>query len=128
MTWTCPLSRSVNAGGTARYGTCTMSTPAIILNSSPATGAPLPLPSDAKLRGSSFGEGGLHNVIDLCSSLTIDFSQDTHLHFLCRAFIMSVYLLGDPQKVFHCLVRSQSRCLFHQRLLYDRVQQPKCQT
>ena len=37
MTWTCPLIRSVSAGAEPRYGTCTMFTPVIILNISPAT-------------------------------------------------------------------------------------------
>ena len=48
-TCTCPPSRSVSAGPPPRYGTCTMSAPAIILNSSPATCGVLPLPADAML-------------------------------------------------------------------------------
>ena len=49
MTCTCPPSRSVSAGAAPRYGTCTMSTPAIILNSSPATWGAVPLPAEAML-------------------------------------------------------------------------------
>ena len=49
MTWTCPLIRSVSAGTELRYGTCTMLTPVIILNISPATCPALPIPGDAIL-------------------------------------------------------------------------------
>ena len=49
MTCTWPPSRSVSAGTEPRYGTCTMSTPAIILNSSPATWRRFRLPADAML-------------------------------------------------------------------------------
>src|SRR5262249_52153420 len=44
---TCPLSRSVSPAGEPRYGTCTMSTPAITLNNSPAMWSEVPLPADA---------------------------------------------------------------------------------
>jgi hypothetical protein len=40
---TCPPSRSVSAGPAPRYGTWAMSTPVIILNSSPATWDAVPL-------------------------------------------------------------------------------------
>src|SRR5262245_42361636 len=36
-------------GPAPRYGTCTMSTPASILNSSPAMWGPVPVPGDAML-------------------------------------------------------------------------------
>ena len=49
VTCTCPPSRSVRAGPAPRYGMCTMSTPAIILNSSPAMWLPAPVPADAML-------------------------------------------------------------------------------
>src|SRR5262249_5651781 len=49
ITCTCPLIRSVSAGATPRYGTCTMSTPVIILNSSPAIWEGVPIPPDAIL-------------------------------------------------------------------------------
>ena len=46
---TCPPSRSLVAGGLPLYGTCTISTPAMILNSSPERWEPVPLPAVAKL-------------------------------------------------------------------------------
>jgi DNA-binding transcriptional LysR family regulator len=49
ITWTWPPSRSISAGAPPRYGTWSMSMPAIILNSSPSTWSELPLPLDAKL-------------------------------------------------------------------------------
>src|SRR5260370_31200517 len=49
MTCTCPPMRSVSADGAPRYGTCSMLTPVIILNSSPVTCATEPLPAEAKL-------------------------------------------------------------------------------
>src|SRR6516225_6924394 len=49
ITCTWPPSRSVVAGAPPRYGTWTMSTPAIILNSSPTTCCGVPLPADAML-------------------------------------------------------------------------------
>ena len=73
MTSTCPPSRSVSAGPAPRYGTCTMSTPVIILNSSPPTWIEVPLPADAMLTlpglclgiGDEFGNGlGRNRRID----------------------------------------------------------------
>ena len=49
MTWTCPLSRSVTAAATLRYGTWTILMPVMALNSSPLTWGVLPLPGDAML-------------------------------------------------------------------------------
>jgi len=49
VTCTCPPIRLVSEGPAPRYGTCTMSTPAIILNSSPAMWGPVPVPGDAML-------------------------------------------------------------------------------
>src|SRR5262249_60257489 len=44
---TCPPTRSVSMGPEPRYGTWSKSTPAIILNNSPATGDVEPTPNDA---------------------------------------------------------------------------------
>src|SRR5262249_287625 len=44
---TCPAMRSVTIGALPRYGTCTMFTPVIILNSSPATGEYVAVAYDA---------------------------------------------------------------------------------
>src|SRR4051794_7848829 len=44
VTCTCPPIRSASEGAAPRYGTCTISTPAIILNNSPATWGADPLP------------------------------------------------------------------------------------
>src|SRR5262249_11339080 len=49
ITCTWPLIRSVSAGAPPRYGTCTMSMPVIILNSSPDTWMVEPAPEDAML-------------------------------------------------------------------------------
>ncbi len=49
MTCTCPPMRSVRAGAAPRYGTWIMFTPAIILNSSPATWGRVPMPGEAML-------------------------------------------------------------------------------
>src|SRR5262245_60063274 len=49
MTCARPPSRSVSAGAAPRYGTWSMSTPAIILNSSPAMCGVVPLPTDAMM-------------------------------------------------------------------------------
>src|SRR5262249_31990614 len=49
ITCTWPPSRSVIAGAPPRDGTCTKSTPAIILNSSPERCCGVPLPADAIL-------------------------------------------------------------------------------
>src|SRR6516225_7684223 len=49
ITCTWPAKRSVSAGDEPRYGTWTISTPAIILNSSPTTWCVEPLPADAML-------------------------------------------------------------------------------
>src|SRR6266511_398703 len=49
ITCTCPPSKSVSASAPPRYGTCTMSTPVIILNSSPDIWIVDPLPEDAML-------------------------------------------------------------------------------
>src|SRR5262249_34006507 len=49
MTCTCPASKSVSAGPPLRWGTCTMSTPAITLNSSPVRCVPVPMPADTIL-------------------------------------------------------------------------------
>ena len=49
MIWSCPLIRSGSASASLRSGTWIMSTPAIILNSSPATWSGLPVPPDAML-------------------------------------------------------------------------------
>ena len=49
ITCTWPPSRSVSAGAPPRYGTCSMSMPVIILNSSPPTWDALPVPPDAML-------------------------------------------------------------------------------
>ena len=46
---TCPPMRSVRAGADPRYGTCAISMPAIILNSSPHTWGPDPTPAEAML-------------------------------------------------------------------------------
>ena len=45
---TCPPIRSVAASAPPRYGTWTMSMPAMVLNSSPARCDVVPLPADAK--------------------------------------------------------------------------------
>ncbi len=45
--FTCPPSRSVTAGALPLYGMCSMSTPAIDLNSSPERWMLVPLPLDA---------------------------------------------------------------------------------
>src|SRR5262249_24518020 len=47
ITCTCPPKRSVSAGVEPRYGTWTISTPAIILNNSPVTWLVDPLPAVA---------------------------------------------------------------------------------
>src|SRR6202166_4029931 len=44
-----PAMRWVSAGAAPRYGTWSMSTPAIILNNSPANCGVVPLPTDAML-------------------------------------------------------------------------------
>jgi hypothetical protein len=49
ITCTWPPKRSVNAGVEPRYGTWTISTPAIILNSSPERWCVDPMPADAML-------------------------------------------------------------------------------
>src|SRR5262249_38828039 len=49
ITCTCPASRSVSAGVEPRYGTCTRLTPAMNLNSSPATCCGPPMPAEAML-------------------------------------------------------------------------------
>src|SRR5215510_4210384 len=49
VTCTRPPMRSASAGGTPRYDTCTRSTPAMILNSSPQTCWIDPGPADAML-------------------------------------------------------------------------------
>src|SRR5262249_33686062 len=49
MICTCPPSRSVRAGEPPRQGTCAMSTPAIMLNNSPATWGVAPVLDDAML-------------------------------------------------------------------------------
>src|SRR4029079_7266367 len=46
---TCPPIRSVSAGLLPLYGTCVISTPVIVLNSSPDRWIDVPLPDDAKL-------------------------------------------------------------------------------
>ena len=45
--WTWPARRSCIAGAAPRYGTCTISTPAIILKSSPDRCSVVPLPAEA---------------------------------------------------------------------------------
>ena len=49
MSCTWPPIRSVIALPAPRYGTCTMFTPVIILNNSPAMWMPVPMPAEAKL-------------------------------------------------------------------------------
>jgi ABC-type branched-subunit amino acid transport system ATPase component len=49
ITCTWPPKRSVSAGVEPRYGTCTMSTPAMNLNNSPATCCGPLMPDDAML-------------------------------------------------------------------------------
>src|SRR5262249_37592667 len=49
VTWICPPSRSAIAGPAPRYGTCTKSTPVIILKYSPITWAGLPVPPEPML-------------------------------------------------------------------------------
>jgi len=46
---TCPPTTSASAGGLPRYGMCCISTPVIVLNSSPERCCDVPLPLDAKL-------------------------------------------------------------------------------
>ena len=48
-TCTWPAIRSVSASDSPRYGTCTIFTPAIILNSSPETWPVAPLPPEPML-------------------------------------------------------------------------------
>src|SRR5450631_2442060 len=49
MTCTCPLARSVNAGGAPLYGTCVHVTLTMERNNSPARCVIVPLPAEATL-------------------------------------------------------------------------------
>ena len=80
MSCTWPPIRSVIAPAAPRYGTCTMSTPAVSLNSSPAMWMPVPTPAEAK-----FSLPGLALACAISSGMVLTGSVGIDHHDVGRA-------------------------------------------